>query len=125
MSGYLLDSHVALWWLADEQLTEEASAAIADPIRPVFVSVATAWEIAIKQALDKLRVDDDYLEILAERGIGLLGIAATHTRAVRHLPHHHRDPFDRMLVAQAQVERLTLVTRDERLSRYDVRILAA
>jgi PIN domain nuclease of toxin-antitoxin system len=58
VSGYLLDSHVALWWLADEQLTEEASAAIADPIRPVFVSVATAWEIAIKQALDKLRVDD-------------------------------------------------------------------
>ncbi len=125
MSGYLLDSHVALWWLADEQLTEEALAAIADPARPAFVSVATAWEIAIKQALDKVRVDDDYLEVLVQRGIGLLGIAATHTRVVRHLPHHHRDPFDRMLVAQAQVERLTLVTRDERLSRYDVRILAA
>ena len=125
MTGFLLDSHVALWWLADEPLSEMASTAIAGPGQPVLVSMATAWEIAIKQALDELRVDDDYLDVMVERGIELLAIEPPHTRAVRDLPHHHRDPFDRMLVAQAQVERLTLVTRDERLSRYDVRILAA
>jgi PIN domain nuclease of toxin-antitoxin system len=125
VSGFLLDSHVALWWLAAEPLSPRASAAIADPARPVLVSMATAWEIAIKQALEKLRVADDYLDVLVDRGVGLLAIEPPHTRAVRDLPHHHRDPFDRMLVAQAQVERLTLVTRDERLRRYDVRVLAA
>ena len=125
MSGLLLDSHVVLWWLADEPLTGPASAAIADPARSVLVSMATAWELAIKQGLGKLRVGDDYLDLLSAHGIALLGIHPPHTRAVRDLPHHHRDPFDRMLVAQAQVERLTLVTRDDRLRRYDVRILAA
>jgi PIN domain nuclease of toxin-antitoxin system len=125
VSGLLLDSHVALWWLADEALTEAASAAIADPSRSVLVSIATAWELAIKQGLGKLRIDDDYLELLVERGIDLLPIEPRHTRAVRDLPHHHRDPFDRMLVAQAQVERLTLVTRDTRLAQYDVPVLAA
>lgn len=125
MSGFLLDSHVALCWLADEPLSERACSAIADPARPVLVSMATAWEIAIKQALDKIRVADDYLDVQVDRGVELLAIEPPHTRAVRELPHHHRDPFDRLLVAQAQVERLTLVTRDGRLSRYDVRILAA
>ena len=125
MSGYLLDSHVALWWLADEPISERASAAIAAPAHQVLVSTATTWDIAIKQALDKIRVDEDYLDVLVDLGVELLAIEPPHIRAVRGLPHHHRDPFDRMLVAQAQVERLTLVTRDERLSRYDVPILAA
>ncbi len=125
MTALLLDSHVALWWLADRALAPAAAAAIADPDRPVLVSIATAWELAIKQGLGRLDIRDDHLDVLVERGIDLLGIEPSHTRAVRHLPPHHGDPFDRMLVAQAQVERLTLVTRDNRLSQYDVKVLAA
>ncbi len=125
MTGLLLDSHVALWWLQDSPLSPEAAAAIADPARPALVSIATAWELAIKQGLGRLEIQDDYLDVLVECGIDLLGIEPAHARAVRHLPAHHRDPFDRMLVAQAQVERLTLVTRDKRLAQYDVEVLSA
>jgi PIN domain nuclease of toxin-antitoxin system len=125
VTGLLLDTHVALWWLTNERLTSEVSAAIAEPRQARLVSMATVWEVAIKQGLGRLHPPEDFVEALVDEGFELLAIEPPHTRAVRDLPHHHRDPFDRMLVAQAQVERLTLVTRDERLSRYDVRILAA
>ncbi len=125
MTGLLLDSHVALWLLQDESLAPAAMTAITDPSIPLFLSIATPWELAIKQGLGQLRLRDDYLDLLFGQGVELLGITPAHTRAVRDLPLHHRDPFDRMLVAQAQVEGLTLITRDRRLRQYDIALLEA
>lgn len=125
MTGLLLDTHVMLWWLVDEPLASDAAEAIADPEQRVVLSVASAWEVAIKQGRGRLEIAEDYLDVLRQQEIELLGITPQHTRVVRDLPDHHRDPFDRMLVAQARVEGLTLVTRDRRLADYDVGILPA
>ena len=125
MRRLLLDTHVVLWWLTGAALDAGVHAMIRDPDNVVLVSVASAWEVAIKQSLGKLEPPEDFADAAGSEGLTLLGIELTHVRAVGHLPHHHRDPFDRMLVAQAQVEQLTLVTRDARLGQYDVRTLAA
>lgn len=97
---------------------------IQDPDNVVLVSVASAWEVAVKQSLGRIDPPEDLADAAVAEGLTLLGIELAHVRAVRHLPYHHRDPFDRMLVAQAQVEQLVLVTRDAHLG-YDVPILAA
>lgn len=125
MSRLLLDTHVVLWWLTGAALDADAQAMIQDPDNVVLVSVASAWEVAMKQSLGKLEPPEDFTDAAVAEGLALLGIEVAHVRAVRELPHHHRDPFDRMLVAQARVEQLVLVTRDARLGRYDVRTLAA
>jgi PIN domain nuclease of toxin-antitoxin system len=125
VTGVLLDSHVALWLLQDEPLAPEAITVVTDPSIPLFLSIATPWELAIKQGLSQLRLGEDYLDLLASQGIELLGITPAHTRALRDLPLHHRDPFDRIFVAQAQLEGLTLVIRDGRLRQYDVALLEA
>jgi len=105
----LLDTHALLWWLADDiRLADAARAAIADSANDAFVSAASAWEIAIKARLGKVSMPDDLGEQLAANSFTPLPVQLTHALAVRHLPDHHRDPFDRLLVAQAQVEGLTL-----------------
>ena len=121
----LLDTHILLWWLSDDaSLPDAARAAIRDASSEVFVSAATAWEIAIKQALGKLEFPIAQLsEILAEEGFEALGIAIDHAVIAGGLPPHHGDPFDRMLVAQAQREGLTLVTVDAMIRRYAVAVL--
>jgi len=120
----LLDTHALLWWLDDHKaLSAKARRAIRDPGNLVFVSAATAWEISIKQALGKLQAPDDLEDALIANRFRSLPIAINHAIAAGRLPRHHDDPFDRMLVAQAQAERLTLVTHDTRLSSYDVPIL--
>jgi len=91
----------------------------------VLVSVVSPWEIAIKTALDKLSPIDDLEFQLDEKRFELLPISLSHAAAVAFLPHHHRDPFDRMLIAQAQVERVTLVTSDQEIRRYPVSIFPA
>ena len=122
----LLDTHVLIWsFTKDSTLSEEAERLIRDGDNVVFVSAVTAWEIAIKKAIGKLQVPGNYQEELHKKRFTPLDISTNHALAVEHLPLHHGDPFDRLLVAQAQLEKLTLVTRDERLSQYNVPIIRA
>jgi PIN domain nuclease of toxin-antitoxin system len=122
----LLDTHVLLWWLAnDPSLGEEAREGISAPDSLVFVSAATAWEISVKQALGKLDVPSDLLRQVELNRFEPLPITDSHAYAAGALPRHHDDPFDRMLVAQAVAEGLTLVTRDPRMDNYDVSTLVA
>lgn len=122
----LLDTHTLIWVLANEPtLSSAARKAIEDPDSRVFVSAVTAWEIAIKRSLGKLRAPENYLDALKRYRFTSLDISTEHALAVEHLPHHHHDPFDRLLIAQAMYERLTLVTRDRRFDQYDVRLLKA
>jgi PIN domain nuclease of toxin-antitoxin system len=122
----LLDTAVLLWWLDDNRrLRPPARDAIADEANLVVVSAASAWEISIKAALGKLRVPDDLIDVLDQNGFSTLTIDIAHVLRAGSLPRHHSDPFDRMLIAQAMLEELVLVTADERLSAYPVEILAA
>ena len=121
----LLDTHALLWWLADEGLSESARGLIADPDNQVAVSAASAWEISIKKALGKLAAPDDLEQQVAENGFDPLPITIAHGIAAGALPRHHEDPFDRMLIAQARAEGLTIVTRDSRFKAYDVALLPA
>jgi PIN domain nuclease of toxin-antitoxin system len=121
----LLDTHVLLWWLADEQLTAEARAAIADPKNAVAVSAASAWEISIKKELGKLVAPNDLEEQVRASDFAPLPISINHALTAGQLPRHHDDPFDRMLIAQAQLEQMTVVTRDKRFGEYDVAVTPA
>jgi PIN domain nuclease of toxin-antitoxin system len=122
----LLDTLALLWWLADDpSLESDAKAAIADPAAAVFVSAATAWEIAIKQALGKLEAPSDLERQIQLNRFEPLSITIAHAYSAGTLPRHHDDPFDRMLVAQALAEGLTIVTRDPRLDRYGVSTVPA
>jgi PIN domain nuclease of toxin-antitoxin system len=121
----LLDTHVLLWWLRDDRrLKSPERSAIADPDAIVHVSAATIWEVAIKKGLGRLDVDAQALEREVEAGAMVeLPIRWRHARAVAALPRHHDDPFDRLLLAQAQIEALVLVSYDTAFRRYDVPLL--
>jgi PIN domain nuclease of toxin-antitoxin system len=114
----LLDTHVFLWWRADDRrLGREARAAIADA-DVVFVSAATAWEAAIKAALGRLRLPASIEAGVEESGFDKLAITFAHAERAATLPKHHADPFDRMLIAQSEIEDLVLVTHDRALAPY-------
>jgi PIN domain nuclease of toxin-antitoxin system len=122
----LLDTHAFLWWNADdESLGPGARAAIADPRNVVSVSAATAWEIATKRALGKLRAPGDIGEWIDANAFSPLPVGVGHAVRSAELPVHHRDPFVRLLVAQAQIEGLTLVTSDPDIAKYEVATLDA
>jgi PIN domain nuclease of toxin-antitoxin system len=122
----LLDTHVLLWWLDDDpSLSEKARANISDGNNLVFVSAAVVWEIRIKQALGKLIIPTDFPQVLDAQPFEMLAITAAHAYAVGDLPTYHRDPFDRMLIAQATLERLTIVTRDNAFNKYQIPIIKA
>jgi PIN domain nuclease of toxin-antitoxin system len=116
----LLDTHVLLWWLADDRrLSTDARATIGDANNQVFVSAASVWEIAIKEAVKRIDIDlDDLQNAILKSGFEPLPIALEHAIRAGRLPHFHRDPFDRMLVAQASVEELRLLTHDRIFQRY-------
>ncbi|MGH6896760.1 MAG: type II toxin-antitoxin system VapC family toxin [Geminicoccaceae bacterium] len=124
---YLLDTHILLWWISDDpKLRADIRETITDPGHDVAVSVASIWEAAIKRALGKLRFETPILlDTLSRGGIRVVPITADHALAAGDLPRHHDDPFDRMLVAQALAEGLTLISRDARLRSYDVAIIEA
>lgn len=122
----LLDTHVLLWALdAPERLTDDARSVLADPRHRVVVSAASAWEISIKRALGKLRFDGDLAPVLTAVGFDPLPITVEQALAAGGLPAVHSDPFDRMLVAQARAEGLTLVSRDPVFEGYDVATMPA
>ena len=122
----LLDTHVLLWWLDDHPLlSERARNAITDGESLVFLSAVVIWEIRIKEALGKIEVPTNFRDAIADQSFEMLDITVEHAHAVGDLPMHHRDPFDRMLVAQARVEGLTLLTHDIRLKEYKVLLIEA
>lgn len=122
----LLDSHVLLWALHDpRRLSPGARAAVTDPANPVFYSPASVWELVIKSAKGQLELDADIVAAANEARFTELPIRSSHAWAVRGLPTLHGDPFDRILIAQAITERLTLVSRDGVFASYGVALLKA
>ena len=121
----LLDTHIVLWWLADDPaLSDKVRAVVADPANLVFVSAASLWEMSIKKALGKLMVPDDIELAIQSSGFHPLDINFSHAQAVEVLPNNHSDPFDRMLIAQASIESLTLVTCDRKIMCYDIKTIS-
>ncbi|MDE0374895.1 MAG: type II toxin-antitoxin system VapC family toxin [bacterium] len=118
----LLDTCTLLWWVNGDELSPDAQHAIADPGNRVWISAVSIWEIAVKQSLGKLELGGD-LDAVIEEDFLQLPVTFAHARQVARLPLHHRDPFDRMLIAQARSEEFTLVTRDRQLAQYAVRLL--
>jgi len=122
----LLDTHVLLWTLEDpSKLRVAAREAIKDWENQVLVSAASVWELAIKAAAGRLKPPESLESGLENQGFAPLAISVAHALAAGALPRHHGDPFDRMLVAQAQLEGLTIVTRDPDIPRYGVATLTA
>ena len=122
---YLLDTHTFLWWnLGDSQLSEKAQEIIADGENEIYLSSASAWEIAIKVAKGRLVLPEEPAKYIANR-ISLhrfqaLPIEISHATKIYELPNHHADPFDRLLVAQSQLESVPLITKDNLINLYDV-----
>lgn len=122
----LLDTHVVLWWLASpEELAPPAYKAIEAPTNEVYVSAASFWEMSIKQELGKLSLPGDPIEALESSGFLTLDVSAAHGWRAGSLPPHHRDPFDRMLIAQADIESMVLITRDVHIPKYGIPVLPA
>lgn len=130
MKRYLIDTHVWLWMLSDpDRLRDDTRVIVEDVRNGMLFSAASAWEIAIKYRLGKLRLPEPPASYVPDRmrrsGTTPLPVDHAHTLRTADLPAHHRDPFDRVLVAQAQLLSLTIITADEQLSAYDVAVLAA
>ena len=124
----LLDTHAFLWWTNNSpRLSEKARRIIANPENKLFLSAASGWEIAIKMQLGKLSVADDLERFIAEQmslnQIVSWPVTMRHALHVRNLPLHHRDPFDRMIIAQSQLEKTPILTADGIFARYDVKTI--
>jgi PIN domain nuclease of toxin-antitoxin system len=121
----LLDTHVVIWWSQHARRLSAATRRLIAETDEVFVSAASEWEVSIKVALGKLRVPGPLMEVVSSSGFLPLPITFAHAEHVRNLPRLHSDPFDRMLVAQAGVEGLHLVSRDRLLAEYEIDFLPA
>lgn len=124
-SRLLLDTHIFLWWLTDPENLKQSSHQVIHDAETVMVSVASAWELEIKASLGRLSIPASVEQAVVESGFEPLAIFFRHTEELRRLPQHHRDPFDRILICQAICEDLTLVTRDQKISKYEVSFLKA
>lgn len=120
----LLDTHAALWFVGgDEHLSPVAHRHLTDRSNLVLLSAVVLLEVSIKRSLGKLEVSDDYVDLLVGAGAQALPLSIDHASAVGRLPQHHRDPFDRMLIAQASVEGAAVVSRDEAMRLYGVTLI--
>jgi len=122
----LLDTNALIWTLTKpDRLAKAAREAIRDEGNRIFVSVVSPWEMAIKESQGGLRCPDDLETQLERMRFALLPVSVQHATAIGSLPRHHGDPFDRMLIAQAQIEGLTIVTSDRQIQRYQVALMPA
>jgi len=120
----LLDTHILLWWLDDNaSLPANAREAIADTDNLIILSAAVIWEIRIKQEIGKLKIAPNFYHVIKEQGFEMLAFTSDHAYAVGDLPKHHRDPFDRILIAQAILEGFTVVTHDAIFNKYPIPVL--
>jgi len=121
VTTFLIDTHALLWWLtADRRLPRRSREVVADPEHRVVVSAASAWEVAIKAALGKLRAPDDLLDVVERSGLEWIAVEPGEAYVAGSLPLHHRDPFDRLLVAQAQERAAHLISHDDTFDAYEV-----
>jgi len=121
LSRYLLDTHILLWWLYDDpKLPEKYRQIISKSSNTIVISVASLWEIEIKRAINKLIVDPLYIEAINKEDFILLNIEAAHVLQLRELPVHHNDPFDRILISQAQSEKIHFLSVDKSVLLYDI-----
>ena len=119
---FLIDTHLLLWWLTDsEQLSQTARDIIQATEPTIFISAASVWEMRIKQAIGKLKLPKNFAEVLEEQPFERLSITVDHTHKVSELPMHHKDPFDRLLIAQATLDDLTILSHDKIFEQYKVR----
>jgi len=118
----LLDTHVILWWLLDDSRLNTPSRDLIYEADQVFVSAASIWEAGIKMAMGKLEIPARLSNVIESNGFEDLSISCVHAELAGGLPPHHKDPFDRMLIAQAKVEELLLVTHDRKFAPYDIEL---
>lgn len=120
---YLIDTHVLLWAVNDDPRLSRRQRTILQRGEDLVVSSVSIWEIVIKRALGKLSLNGDIVDVVRSRNIPFLAVNEHHAARTEHLGTHHRDPFDRMLIAQAQVENLTILTSDSIFHQYDITIV--
>lgn len=121
---FLLDTHTLIWWLAnDVTLSQTAKTVIANPDNLIFVSAASAWEIAIKKQIGKLNIPDDLETQIEKQDFQPLPITISHAAYIEKLPLHHKDPFDRIIIAQAICEKMKIITRDKKFDAYQVDVV--
>ncbi|MBD3421745.1 MAG: PIN domain-containing protein [Chitinivibrionales bacterium] len=121
----MLDTHILLWWLDDPaKLTDDACGLISSGSNNVYISSAVIWEIVLKKSLGKLEIPPELDTIIQENRFQYLPVAPQHAFALEKLPNIHRDPFDRILIAQALHEKFTFITRDAHILRYDIETVA-
>ena len=124
--NYLLDTHVILWWLTDpKNISSKAQKIIANKEERIYLSSASCWEMAIKKSIGRLKFPTNILEILTSGGFEVIPITATESLSVADLPYIHQDPFDRLLIVQAKLNDMILITRDETIMQYPVVTLRA
>jgi len=121
---YLLDTHILLWAISESALLPKFIIDhIENPNNDILISVATLWELEIKNSIGKIILPENMLEGLEENGFNILEITSNHVKALRELPLFHRDPFDRILIAQSQFENLTLISKDKIINQYNCNCL--
>ncbi len=127
MKSYLLDTHILLWWLCNSpRLSTQIQKLIADPSNEIYISPASVWEASIKRTLGKLEFDnEELLTAIDSSGFREIAVTVRHGLIAGGLPRYHEDPFDRMLIAQAQVEGFSIITHDAKFKHYNVPIIWA
>lgn len=120
----LLDTHTLLWWLGDDaKLPRKAHEAIASGENEIFVSAVSLWEIRLKESVGKIKTPKSLVKAIQDQGFNSLEVTWRHTDSINNLPFIHQDPFDRLLIVQAQLENLSLVTKDPLIKKYKVQTL--
>lgn len=122
---YLIDTHIFIWWMENTRLSDKLMSLLNDPANRVFLSVASIWEMVIKKAKGRLKIPRDIEGGVKTSRFMVLPIEISHVLGVDKLPHYHHDPFDRILISQAKAERLTLITSDPKIRKYNLSLVKA